>query len=150
MIKEISFCHECHRQETLRLENVSNRIMGYCYSIIVYCGECGWSKEWKTSYTIQQSHSPGQKFYEINVIMVASFREIGQGLNSMETYSRCLNMPPPMSAAAYNNVVDKMKDIDFEEALKSTSKAAAELKSNQSQSEEQVDCKESVDGTWQR
>ena len=150
MIKEVSFCHECHRQETLRLENVSSRRMGYCYSIRVYCGECGWSREWKTSDTIQKGHSSGQKFYEINVRMVAGFREIGQGLNSMETFSRCLNMPPPMSAAAYNNVVDKMKDIYFEEALKSTSKAAAELKSNQSLGEGQVDCKVSVDGTWQR
>ena len=42
-------------------------------------------------------------------------------------------MPPPMSAAAYNNVVDKMKDIYLAEALQSTSKALAELKSNQSQ-----------------
>ena len=43
-----------------------------------------------------------------------------------------------------------MKDIYFEEALQSLSKAAAELKSNQSQDEEKVDCTVSVDGTWQR
>ena len=81
--------------------------MGYCYSIRVYCCECGWSKEWKTSDTIQKGNSPGQKSYEINLRMIAGFREIGQGLKSMETFSRCLNMPPPMSAAAYNNIVDK-------------------------------------------
>lgn len=110
--------------------------MGYYYSIRVYCCECGWSKEWKTSDTIQKGNSPGQKSYEINLRMIAGFREIGQGLKSMETFSRCLNMPPPMSAAAYNDIVDKMKDIYFEEALQSLSKAAAELKSNQSQDEE--------------
>ena len=101
MITQVSFCYECHRQGTLKVEDVPHRRMGYCYSIRVYCGESGWSREWKTSDTVQTGYSPGQKFYEINLRMVAGFREGGQGFMSMENFSRCLYMPPPMSAAAY-------------------------------------------------
>ena len=75
------------------MEDVPHQRMGYCFSIRVYCGECGWSREWKTSDTVQTGNSPGQKFYESNLRMVAGFKEVGQGLKSMENFSRCLNMP---------------------------------------------------------
>ena len=88
MIAEVGQCKECYKKK-LNVENVANKRMGYCYSIQIYCMECGWSTIWQTSSTINKSNSPGQKPYEINLRMIAGFREFGQGLRSMETFSRC-------------------------------------------------------------
>ena len=101
--------------------------MGYCYSIRIYCIDSGWSNVWRTSSTINKSNTPGQKPYEISQRMIAGFLEFGQSLRSMETFSRCLNMPPPMSSKAYNNMVDNMRDVYVETAMQSMSLVFQEL-----------------------
>ena len=110
MVAEVVQCQKCFKN-TLKFENMTNKRMGYCYSVRIYCNECGWSNEWKTSSNVNRSNTPGQKPYEINMRIIAGFREFGQGLRSMETFSRCLNMAPPMSSKAYKNIVDKMRDV---------------------------------------
>ena len=126
MVAEVGQCKECYKNK-LNVENIANKIMGYCYSIRIYCIDSGWSNVWRTSSTINKSNTPGQKPYEISQRMIAGFLEFGQGLRSMETFSRCLNMPTPLSSKAYNNMVDNMRDVYVETAMQSMSLVFQEL-----------------------
>ena len=59
--------------------------------------------------------------------MLIGFREIGQGLASMEMFCRCLNMAQPLTRVAYNNIVQDLRGIYVEFALKGMQNAAKEV-----------------------
>ena len=126
LVALIGVCPAC-KSSALTIENELNLKMGFAYKFRVTCSECGWMQQITTSKTTHKS-TPGQKPYEINTGMVIGFREMGQGFASMETFCRCLNMPPPMSKPAYNKTVSSLRDIFIEVAMESIKKGAEETK----------------------
>lgn len=58
--------------------------------------------------------TPSRDAYEVNTRMVVCFREIGQGLASIETFSRIMNMPRPMNKSAYNKTVKRLRESYFD------------------------------------
>ena len=151
LVALIGVCPAACKSSALTIENELNLKMGFAYKFRVTCSECGWMQQITTSKTTQKS-TPGQKPYEINTRMVIGFREMGQGFASMETFCRCLNMPPPMSKPAYNKTVSSLRDIFIEVAMESMKRGAEETKRHVTKENEDgpADCHVSVDGTWQR
>ena len=138
-------------KSSLEVENQLGFKMGFCYKIKIFCKLCHWSEDLLTSKVIEQG-TPGQKPYEVNLRMLIAFREIGQGLGSMQTFCRCLNMPPPMSKSAYNKTVANLWDRFTDAAIDSLKTAANETKAllGNGSEENPLHCQVSIDGTWQK
>ena len=114
--------------------------------------------------------------YDLNVRSIVAFREIGRGLAHMETFSRIMNMPPPLSKSNYQELVndmspgylnamkDSMKDAAKNAKTSILEAANSESATVESDTEETVnnevdnreiadeilDCDVSLDGSWQR
>eukprot|EP00795_Rhopilema_esculentum_P000086 gene86-9701_t len=148
-IVSFGVCPNC--KAPLTIKNLLERKMGFSYLMILSCQKCDWKEEKRTSETLVNS-TPGQSSFEINLRMIMGFREFGQGLASMYTLCRVVNMPPPMSKPAYNKAVKLLQPFYTEVAVSSMKKAAEDTKSflNQSNEEGPVNCSVSIDGTWQR
>ena len=85
--------------------------------------------------------------YEINVRATSFVREIGLGLNALQTFSKCMNSPSPTSRCLYDNIFEKYLQATKEVAITSMQRAAEELIEKQNG---ERDAMVSVDGTWQR
>ena len=109
-------CHSCAKF-SWEVENQLGFKMGFGYKIKICCKLCHWSVD-LTSKVVEQG-TPGQKPYEVNLRMLIAFGEIGQGLGSMQTFCRCLNMPPAMSKSAYNKTVANLQDRFTDAAIDS-------------------------------
>ena len=78
------------------------------------------------------------------------FREIGAGHESIKTFSRIMNLSPPVAVNTYNDINDKLYEAYLKAAQQSMNNAVNHEKENQIVPDSLVDCTVSLDGSWQR
>ena len=63
--------------------------------------KCLWTKKYEYFRIIgkKKRDEGGRNFYDIN--LRTAFREIAKGHSDIETFCRCINMPPPMTKESY-------------------------------------------------
>jgi hypothetical protein len=80
--------------------------------------------------------------FEVNSRMVSFVRGIGKGHTALETFSKHLNSPPPMTAANYSKLFKRQHAASKAVATESMKAAAQDVL------KEGRDCAVSFDGTW--
>ena len=121
---------------------------GFANDIISYCEVCD-SKDvlFVTSNRSQNtSVIKGKKTpFESNIRMVAFIRAMGKGHRGLETFSKFLNTPQPMTKNNYTKLFKLHHAAAKAVATNSMTAASAEVREKYGR-----DCGVSVDGTWQR
>ena len=82
---------KCSSKE-ISVKNIVDKKKGWSNKINISCCECGWTKYIYTSKEVKIPGQSGQKSQGLNVRSVMAFREIGKGFESMETFSRLMNI----------------------------------------------------------
>ena len=120
-------CVECSSKE-ISVKNIVDKKKGWSNKINISCCECGWTKYIYTSKEVNIPGQSGQKSHELNVRSVMAFREFGKGFESMETFSRIMNMTKPINIKAYNAFNDHLLEAYLVAADNSMSQAAIKFK----------------------
>ena len=97
--------------------------------------------------------TPGRQHHAVNLRMITAFREIGKGHEALNTFSACMNMPPPMSHSNYDAINDILHQGYKEVADLSMKNAAKEVRNlikPEATDEEVLDTQVSIDGSWQK
>ena len=120
---------------------------GFAHDFVAYCEQCDCekilfnsSKRSKRTDIVKGKKTP----FEVNTRMLSFSRAIGKGHSALETFSKHLNSPPPMTVTNNRKLLKLQHAASKAVATGSMKAAAAEV------SEEGMDCAVSVDGTWQR
>ena len=96
LIKLVEKCPKCASNIQPNVDFSCKK--GFVNKCVVNCPQCNWSYSTYSSKNVKISeHSR----YDLNVGSIVAFREIGRGLAHMETFSRIMNMPPPLSKSNY-------------------------------------------------
>jgi len=143
-------CEACsgHLQTRICFENGS----GYCFDVVGHCECCAADKllfatsnmcEKKGAFQSNARQTP----YEVNVKMISFARELGLGLAALQTFSKCLNSPPPMGQTSYDALFNKYLEAIKAVAEESMRQVAAEVIDEQDGDHNTM---VSVDGSWQR
>ena len=90
---------------------------------------------------------PGKTPYVVNARMLAFSRELGLGLGALQTFSKCLNSPPPMTQNSYESLFNKYLSVSKTVTEESMKQAACEVIEKQDGDHNTM---VSVDGSWQR
>ena len=88
--------------------------------------------------------------YEINVRAIAAFREIGRGLEAINSLSRCMNMNS-ISDPTYRNINEQLCKV-YEIAINNSMKRAAdEVTSSSPTHQSDIPlARGKIDGAWQK
>ena len=92
---------------------------GLCHYFNIECRNisCRWSKCFSTNKEVERD-GRGANPFDINLQAILTFLEIGRGHASIKTFCGCMNMPPPMTEATYNNAINTMHPSYVEVASK--------------------------------
>ena len=143
-MRRISCCPNCVVKTPLSIDHDLSRKAGLAHFFNLICSVCGWQEQFCSSRVVNSKR--GQPSYEINNMSVIAFRENGLGHSAMENFCGMMNMPPPMTKAAYQKSMSKIADVYKHVAADSMKQAAAEVKGIA----DVVDTTASFDGTWQK
>jgi len=105
IISLIGTCPLCNNKSVdVSCDDLSKK-MGLAVPLNLSCTvpTCSWSKEFFTSKSFI-NNKPGNNPYEINYRSVLAMREIGKGHTSLATFCGYMNMPPPLSRKAFNDI----------------------------------------------
>ena len=105
------FCAD-HLQTSICFENRR----GYCFDVMNHCKSCATDKVlFFTSGTCEKKgvfqSNFRQTHYVVNAIMLAFARKLGLGLGALQTFSKCLNSPPPMTQNSYESLFNKYLEM---------------------------------------
>jgi len=79
-----------------------------------------------------------------------TFREIGKGHEAMKTFSAIMNMSPPMSLPAYNEINSNLLTC-YEAAARKEAVSEVRKEVNPTAAEDEViDMQIGIDGSWQK
>lgn len=138
-------CNEC--EEPVRCGIKLDDSQGFAHEFVSYCESC----ECKTVLFNSSKRTTGTEIakgkktpFEINSRMVSFARAIGKGHTALETFSKHLNSPSPMTAANYKKLFKRQHAASKAVTAESMKAAATEVL------KEGTDCAVSMDGTWQR
>ena len=142
-------CASCGSPVTI--SNNESMRMGFSNQLELSCTSCTFNNIIDTSsLTKNTTGKQGRSPYDVNVRMVAAFREIGRGYEPLQNFSRVANLHG-MTRTCYDAINDKLGDAYDSVAKKSMSKAAETVFDK---SEKSTDghglCRVSLDGSWQR
>ena len=87
--------------------------------------------------------------FEINVLAVIAFREVGKGHESMTNVSRCLNMFS-ITETTYHALNNSLCKAYYEAGSTSMQEAVSDIKATSNDKTKPTNCRVSVDGTWQK
>ncbi len=73
--------------------------------------------------------TPGRQHHTVNLRMITAFREIGKGHEALNTFSACMNVPPPMSHSNYDAINDILHQ-GYKEVADLSMKNAATFENN--------------------
>ncbi|XP_065055580.1 uncharacterized protein LOC135684104 [Rhopilema esculentum] len=138
-----SLCCPVCKSLNLRLMELTGKRRGFAVTFCLICQGCAWEKEFVSSNSVTDKT---KRSMEVNVRMIMAFRNIGCGLEAMNTYSMIMNMHKPMTQKNYNSLIDNLHVAYLEEAETCMKEAVEEVK-EQSGS---IDFTASFDGTWQK
>jgi len=142
IVEIVGHCPRCKRN-TVELSIDPGKKKGLSHEIMLSCS-CSWSHTLFSSCKIDQTDSKSS--FDVNVRSVIAFREFGQGWQSIETFCRIMNIPPPMTNLTYTETVNKLHPLYLQAAEKSMSDAAAAVIEN----DDTTNIVASLDGSWQR
>lgn len=129
-------CSVCHSSVKI----VSAVIYGLLEKITITCTNCGILSSCQNSVmTGVKKNRP-----EINTRFTYAMRCIGQGFLGAKTFCGVMDLPPPVSKAAYNKIVNRIANISTISAEKSMVCAANEEMLSEGSSHITI----SGDGTW--
>ena len=148
-LNSILFCPECNSKNVEIIDELSLR-MDYAHKLNLNCHDCPYSNWSITSPECAQSENiQGRHKFEINVLAVIAFREVGKGQESMTNVSRCLNMfsiTETTSHALNNSLCKAYYDV----ASTSMQEAVSDIKATSNDKTKPNNCRVSIDGTWQK
>ena len=105
IVSQVGRCPEC--QQNVKIENMLENRMGYAHNLKLQCTVCTWQSSCYTSETVKFKKGPGRNFHEINIRAGIAFREIGKGHQSLENFSRIMNMHG-IASNAFANIQEEM------------------------------------------
>ena len=76
--------------------------LGLACNLVMSYNRCNWSSELYSSRVIEQNNTPGRNPFDINIITIIAFREIGKSYSALETLCGIMNMPAPMNVKVFN------------------------------------------------
>ena len=144
-------CPQCASK--VKIFNDLDQRKGFANLLKLKCAaECSWEYNAYTSSKMHHSEKVGPRFFEINMRIVLAFRETGNRLTALETFSQCMNMPGCLRQKSFDSIQKSLASSYLDISRKSQSKAAYEThqKCSTSNPIDVADCNISVDGTWQR
>ena len=103
-----------------------------------------------TSPIVEQPTSPGKSGFEMNLMLVMDFREIGQGHEAMKKFCQCLNLASPMTYNAYQAINEKLLVAYENIAEDSMQTECARIREKARDVNAVADATVAVDGTWQK
>ena len=134
------------------IEHLLSNKMGLAQFFNISCTECNWKITFCFSKECSRLQSTSRrKSFEINIQTIAAFREIGQGFSAIKTFCSCINMPPPMAKATFNEINSELHNADVQTAQDSIKEATKQIHFNKTVDDSVViDAKVSGDGDWQK
>jgi len=154
LISYIGSCVDC-KSKDITLEFVDSNVKGYAAKFSVKCIACDWEYSFSSSpeFMLPGRDPRGAKSQEVNIRTVMAFREIGKGHEGMKIFSTIMNMPPPMSLPAYNDINSNLLTCYEAAASASMKNAVSEVRNevNPTAAEDEVvDMQIGIDGSWQK
>ena len=134
------FCSLCAK-DNLKLSESFLSKKGLSSHLYLTCS-CGHEKKFYTSQTC------GNFGFDINRRTVYAMRAIGQGYAGIEKFSVMMNLPKPMSASSYDNIVKFVMKASKSVAEETMNDVAGEIK--ETSNGEIVNTSISCDSSWQR
>eukprot|EP00795_Rhopilema_esculentum_P016151 gene16151-7517_t len=120
-----SLCCPVCKSLNLRLMELTGKRRGFAVTFCLICQGCAWEKEFVSSNSVTDKT---KRSMEVNVRMIMAFRNIGCGLEAMNTYSMIMNMHKPMTQKNYNSLIDNLHVAYLEEAETCMKEAVEEVK----------------------
>ena len=102
--------------------------------------------EWKYCFHTSKKQGPS---YEVNVRAVLAFREIGRRHNSMVTFTKVMNIPPPPTRQKFPKI-QNIKLLPAVKQLANDSMVTNAMNVKEACGNDRGECGISIDGTWQR
>ena len=147
MLTSICKCPSCG--DVIDMHNVAESRMGFATKLKVFCLSCSWMHQSFMSKECLQEGRSTRSPFEVNIRVVAAFREIGRGHSGIEHFSRCMNMYG-ISQTACRKLTLKLAEAYEAAADASMKGAAAEVRaSGGEQIQGNTVCQCSLDGSWQ-
>ena len=84
--------------------------------------DCDWTY---SSYLSTSVTSDERSRFDLNIISLIAYREIGRGFTHIETFNRVMNMPPPYSHSNYDETLKELFS-PYEDAMNESMLQAAE------------------------
>ncbi|XP_066929989.1 uncharacterized protein [Clytia hemisphaerica] len=140
------------------VEHLMAEKMGLAHFFKISCTVCPWHIKFSSSKQCDRIEgTTGRTGYEINRRTIVAFRENGLGLSGIESFSRCMNMPQPMSKTTFDEISSSIHNAYVEAAQESMNKAANEarlkyIEEDPTNVDEDgvTDISVSGDGAWQK
>ena len=145
-VRSFLSCPECNSKSVELSDELSLR-MGYAHKLRLNCHDCPNNIE--TLECGKSESIQGRRKFEINVLAVIAFREVGKGHESMTNVSRCLNMFS-ITDTTYITLNNSLYQAYQEAANSSMQQAVSEIKATTNDKSQTVNCRVSFDGSWQK
>ena len=138
-------CPECYQRVVID----QKERFGFALCFSISCCVCDWRLEFNTSKELEREGTPGKKAFEINYQVAIGFREIGRGLNAMQTFCQCANLASPMSRSSFDKMNERLLDAYELAANESMLKECGKIK-GETDIDSVNDTTVTIDGTWQK
>ena len=150
LICKIGSCPLC-KSGLFPVHHSESKKMGLSVCFKIECASCRWSHEFFSSPVVLKENTPGPNCFIVNLQTVMAMREIGQGHESLKTFTTCMGMPNSMTKNTFSSINDKLLDA-YEKVSQACMKQAAEEVRKTALNENAVieDCQVAIDGTWQK
>ena len=145
-----SFCKCPSCGDVADMRNVAESRMGFATKLEVIYSSCSWKHQSFMSKECSQEGRATRSPFEVNLRVVAAFREIGKGHSGIENFCRCMNMNG-ISQTGYRKLKLKLAEAYEADADASMQFAASEVRaSGGEQIQGNTVCQCSLDGSWQK
>ena len=130
---------ECNSKNIELIDELSFR-MGYAHKLNLNCHDCPYSIWSFTSpECVQSKNIQGCHKFEINVLAVIAFCEVGKGHESMTNVSRCLNMFLIIETT-YHALNNSLCKAYYEAANTSMQEAVSDIKATSNDKTKPTNC----------
>ena len=147
MVEKFCKCPMCSGNFEMKVNNAKKA--GLAVNIEISCFMCQWKEEFFSSEEIESSGTPGKTDFEINYRCIIGFREIGRGLDALQTFCQFANLTPPMTRKNYDNINEKLLGAYKSAAADSMLRECENIRAGKNQNAV-VDAMVAIDGTWQK
>ena len=146
-VSEIGLCSACHSPLTLKEDLTSRR--GLVSKLTICCTNTACNKEAAVSDPFSRKTETSSK--ALNLRSVMGMREIGKGLASLEYFCGLMDMLPPVTSHAYNELNSSLSDASKATASDNMRAASAYLHHLRGADPDTVlDIAVTCDGTWSK